>query len=395
MAEKGWNNLGKDLNRIIEDAVQLGNFGHLNDTINNTVRKAFQTFESGDGSRGYDGWEFNLSGQKPQASTQQNSENAAANAYKYGARTYGKPQAAYFAGSWKRRSGAVVMLVSGIFLLLFGVVPLSLGLFDLFFSVITIAGIFLTVKGSTRLKLARRFDQYVRSLNGNAYGDIKMLANYTRKSENFVVKDIKKMLDRGWFLQGHLDDREKCLMVSHEAYEQYMKAVKGVNLQEEEAQRRREEEEKRNAGLTPEAKDVIEKGREYIEQIKMSNDAIPGEEVSEKIYRMELLIKRIFEQVETHPENVSDLRKLMEYYLPMTIKLLKAYEELDQQPIQSDNIASSKKEIEETLDTLNKAFEKLLDNLFQDTVVDVSSDISVLQTMLAQEGLTEDGFSKK
>ena len=59
-----------------------------------------------------------------------------------------------------------------------------------------------------------------------------------------------------------------------------------------------------------------------------------------------------------------------------------------------ENSISSKKEIEDTIDTLNVAFEKLLDSLFQDTAWDVSSDISVLHTMLAQEGLTEDGLKK-
>lgn len=46
------------------------------------------------------------------------------------------------------------------------------------------------------------------------------------------------------------------------------------------------------------------------------------------------------------------------------------------------------------MDTLNIAFEKLLDSLFQETAWDVSSDISVLNTMLAQEGLTEDGMRR-
>ena len=59
-----------------------------------------------------------------------------------------------------------------------------------------------------------------------------------------------------------------------------------------------------------------------------------------------------------------------------------------------ENIRASKAEIEATLDTLNVAFEKLLDSLFQDTAWDVSSDISVLNTMLAQEGLTEDGMRR-
>ena len=85
---------------------------------------------------------------------------------------------------------------------------------------------------------------------------------------------------------------------------------------------------------------------------------------------------------------------MMKYYLPTTIKLLDSYEKLTeeelsgQHPDQLTNIAKSKKEIEDTLDTLNLAFAKLFDNLYQDTSMDITADISVLHTLLAQEGLT-------
>ncbi|CCX93454.1 5-bromo-4-chloroindolyl phosphate hydrolysis protein [Firmicutes bacterium CAG:110] len=140
--------------------------------------------------------------------------------------------------------------------------------------------------------------------------------------------------------------------------------------------------------------EVLDRGNAFIAQIRACNDAIPGEEISEKISRMELIVCRIFERAEAHPEVVPDLKKLMDYYLPMTVKLLNAYADMDAQPVQGENIQASKKEIEATLDTLNLAFEKLLDDLFRDSAMDVSSDISVLNTLLAQEGLTEDGLSQ-
>ena len=140
--------------------------------------------------------------------------------------------------------------------------------------------------------------------------------------------------------------------------------------------------------------EVLDKGNEFLDKIHRSNDAIPGEEISAKISRMELIVEKIFERAQKHPEIIPDLKKLMNYYLPMTVKLLDAYEEMDQQPVQGENIQASKKEIEDTLDTLNQAFEKLLDSVFQDTAWDVSSDISVLHTLLAQEGLTDDDFAK-
>ena len=299
------------------------------------------------------------------------------------------------------------MLVSGIIVASLSFMPLISLLISIAFSaagakigsaimlfIMLAAGVFLIVKGATGLSLAKRFDQYVRSLENSEYADIEKLAVYCHKSEKEIIRDIRKMLGKGWFLQGHLDKSEKCLMVSNRVYEQYLETEKNTREREAEEARMREEELKRTGGLTPEVRAILEKGSEYIESIRKSNDAIPGEEVSEKIYRMELLVRRIFQQTEAHPENARDLRKMMYYYLPMTVKLLGAYEELDRQPVQGENILNSKKEIEDTLDTLNSAFAKLLDNLFEDTAWDVSSDISVLQTMLAQEGLMEDGLKK-
>ena len=146
--------------------------------------------------------------------------------------------------------------------------------------------------------------------------------------------------------------------------------------------------------MSPEAQDVLKKGNEFLVKIRESNDAIPGEEISAKISRMELIVQKIFERAGEHPEVTPDLRKLMDYYLPMTVKLLDAYEDMDRQPVQGENISASKREIEDTIDTLNVAFEKILDSIFRDTAWDVSTDISVLHTVLAQEGLTEDDFEK-
>ena len=148
-----------------------------------------------------------------------------------------------------------------------------------------------------------------------------------------------------------------------------------------------------DAELPANARAIIKEGREYIQAIHNLNDEIPGVEMSEKLYRLESTMDRIVEQVRQQPESASELRKLMSYYLPTTVKLLSAYKELDKQTVDGDNIRNTKKEIEDALDTINDAFEKLLDSMFQDMAWDVSSDISVMQTMLAQDGLTEQQMS--
>ena len=255
---------------------------------------------------------------------------------------------------------------------------------------------FMAYKGTALLTRTKRFRRYVETIRGREYCQIKELADSLGKTESFVKKDLNRMIKKRLFLHGHLDRQQTCLMVTDNAYEQYQTAEKQLELRQKEEQKKAEEAEKlgRRKDIPEEAKKVIAAGKEYLEEIKKCNDRIPGEEISEKISRLELVISKIFNRVEQHPELVDDLGRFMDYYLPTTVKLLKAYEDLDAQPVQGENIRKSKKEIEDTLDTIDKAFENLLDSFFEEAAWDISSDISVLHNMFAQEGLTENEFDK-
>lgn len=250
------------------------------------------------------------------------------------------------------------------------------------------AGGGLLASGCRGLGRIGRFHKYVKALGTNTYCNIEQLSKVVHKPVKYVRKDVRKMISRGWFLEGHVDKQETCLITANETYRLYEESQKQLEMkkvQEEEQKLARSQKE-------PEVLEVLEKGNGYLKKIRESNDAIPGEEISAKIFKMEQIVERIFERAEAHPEIIPDLKRLMDYYLPMTVKLLDAYEDMDKQPVQGENIRSSKAEIEKTLDTLNEAFARLLDSVFQDTAWDVSSDISVLNTVLAQEGLTGSDF---
>ena len=84
----------------------------------------------------------------------------------------------------------------------------------------------------------------------------------------------------------------------------------------------------------------------------------------------------------------------MSYYLPTTLKLLRTYSSLERQGIEGDNIDAAKEDIERILDTLVKGFAGQLDRLFQNEVIDISTDIEVLETMMKRDDLTgESGIS--
>lgn len=127
-----------------------------------------------------------------------------------------------------------------------------------------------------------------------------------------------------------------------------------------------------------------------LEALRSVNDAIPDEEMSDKISRLEAVSAKIFEQAKSDPDKLPRMRKFMDYYLPTSLKLLQTYAELDAQGVEGENISESKRRIEQTMDTLVHAFETQLDQLFQEDALDVSADIDVMQNMLRADGLAGD-----
>lgn len=126
-----------------------------------------------------------------------------------------------------------------------------------------------------------------------------------------------------------------------------------------------------------------------LREIRALNDAIKDPEVSERIDRIGELTASIFRVVQEKPEHTEEVRKFMNYYLPTTLKLLKSYSLMEQQSYQGENIQASRKRIEDVLDTLVRGFEQQQDRLFRTEAIDVEADISVLETMMASDGLVQ------
>lgn len=414
-----WEHFGEEIKQTIQDAIDTKDYSRLNQMVSDTVNHAMDCVSAGIKNGG---WYRDpktgqpLYGDKKNTGSRSGAENQGYRPNQESKMSemrnysqnrpvpvtprYLKGTSVKIGGTFLAATGAVFGLTSVIFLIItligslitaFDVVS---GLIIGIFAVAFISFAVMTYVGVDMVRTVGRFRQYVSVLRDREFCDIKEIASATGRDVRKVLKDVKKMITKGWFCQGHLDEKESCLMVSEHAWNQYtalMEDMKQRKAEEQAAQKKMREEYDR---LSPEVQKIVQAGDEYVRRIKAANDAISGEVISAKISRMELLVDRIFDRVEQNPDSVNDMRRMMDYYLPTTMKLLEAYEELDAQPVQGENIISSKKEIEDTIDTLNIAFEKLLDSLFQDTAWDVSSDISVLHTMLAQEGLTEDGLKK-
>ena len=379
-----WDALGQTIQEIVDQAVKSQDYRKLNQTITRTVERAVDV--GGEAVRRAVET-ASVQTKKPVPAAQKETLPA----------LYGRTDGKTAVGIVKIVGGSLLScfgFLGFLSCLIFALVTGAAGASAVFGLLGLGVGVGLIVSGVRTLERITRFKKYCRALGDNTHCSLEKLARSVGKSGKFVRKELVKMIDDGLFLEGHLDNEGTCLITSDETfrhYEQSRLALEARQRQEMEAAKKPE---KPAEPVDPRVQEVLNRGNAFIAEIRRCNDAIPGEEISGKISRMELIVRRIFERAQAHPEIVPDLKRLMDYYLPMTVKLLNAYAEMDAQPVQGDTIQNSKREIEATLDTLNLAFEKLLDDLFEDTAMDVSSDISVLNTLLAQEGLTQDDFAK-
>lgn len=428
MANQEWDRFGEEIKRTVQEAVESRNFDQLSRTISRTINDAVNSvtwnakkYSNTSSEQRWGNYEYRESGtQNNQKQDYQNQGNTGAKTgYSY---TYGQSRNSVILYDKKGMSTSGSAAMAALGYTFFGIGAASavmalifLMVFEQYFAgfliwlilslLVAVPFGIMGISGTRSYKSKGRFKTYLRKLDGRECCNITELADGVGKSTQEVVKDLESMIRKRWFRQGHLDRQKTCLIVTDRMYREYLQLetqkqnyqeqLKQDDIQRQMNQRVAEQEQnERMKKLDPEVRKVIEHGETFVYKIRQCNDAIPGEEISAKISRMELIVARIFDRVEQNPACVGDIRKLLEYYLPTTVKLLEAYEEMDAQPVYGENIQTAKKEIEATLDTLNAAFEKLLDNLFQDTAWDVSSDISVLNTMLYQEGLHEDGLKK-
>jgi len=224
----------------------------------------------------------------------------------------------------------------------------------------------LTVRKRLRRGQAKKLARCLSGVNGSSitFGEI------TRRTGIRMPEDkLQWMIGKGWFKNIAVDTEHVCVRLLGD----------------------REAEVEDIPAEPPKAVPVTGNSvyDERIRQIRELNDRIADKAVSDKIDRIEALTADIFQLISDHPERADEIRRFVNYYLPTTFKLLESYSLMEKQRYQGENIRASRAQIEKVLDQIIKAIERQQDKLFQSEALDVETDITVLNTMMSADGLTQ------
>ena len=137
---------------------------------------------------------------------------------------------------------------------------------------------------------------------------------------------------------------------------------------------------------------LVEKGQEMLAQIRRENDLIPDARLSERMAQLDDVADRIFRTVAEKPQKAPQIRRFMDYYLPTTLKMLAGYRKMDERQLSGGEAEKTRAQIQEAMNMVVGAFDKPLNTLYQDDMMDISTDIDVLETLLRQDGLVGSGL---
>ena len=139
----------------------------------------------------------------------------------------------------------------------------------------------------------------------------------------------------------------------------------------------------------PDVDDTVRLINEAIGELRAVADTISAKkpDTAARLTGIMATAGKIRDAVVKSPEDAKKIRRFLNYYLPPTKKLAGKYATLVSQDTDSPNIRDTALSIEGALAQVDDSFVRQLDALFEDDALDISTDITVLETLLSRDDL--------
>lgn len=122
---------------------------------------------------------------------------------------------------------------------------------------------------------------------------------------------------------------------------------------------------------------------------------VEKEETRKNLNNIHDTVKRILEVVENNPKKASKLNNFFDYYLPVIIKIVNRYDEVENQKLTSKEGKEFMEKADKMIGETGKAFDKILSSLYQKDLMDADAEMKVYNMMLKADGIVSDNLIMK
>jgi len=142
--------------------------------------------------------------------------------------------------------------------------------------------------------------------------------------------------------------------------------------------------------------EVLKQAKENTAKIREISRQIESVNMVNNIKEICSISDKIIDTISKKPEKVKQASNFLNYYLPVTIKMLTRYDEIENQRLTTKDSEKFMKSIQDMVQKIKVAFQNQLEHLYQPEMIDTDAEIKVFESMLKMDGFIDDGnFNKK
>ncbi len=148
---------------------------------------------------------------------------------------------------------------------------------------------------------------------------------------------------------------------------------------------------KKNLGVY---KKLLEENIGYLDALKKLTKMVDDVTIKDDVVEITKTSEKIIKRLEKTPEKISQATNFLNYYLPITLKIMKKYEEIENEKLTSKEVKDFKLRITNLLTNIKSAFNMQLNNLYSTDMVDIDAEMKVFESVLKSDGLLGETIKK-
>lgn len=141
-------------------------------------------------------------------------------------------------------------------------------------------------------------------------------------------------------------------------------------------------------------KTLLIKSGQYVKELKRIAKLIGDNNIRNYVNDIASISEKITNRLSKTPEKINGATNFLNYYLPITLKILKKYEEIENENLSSREVKNFKERITNLLSDIKKAFDIQLNNLYTTDMVDIDAEMKVFEKVLKSDGLLGETIKK-
>ena len=137
-------------------------------------------------------------------------------------------------------------------------------------------------------------------------------------------------------------------------------------------------------------KEALNEAKQYVKKMEDLIYKLEDKTLVENSKKICATSNNIIETIEKKPNKLKNARNFLNYYLPVTLKILERYDEIENQKLNTNSAKKFMNSVEGMIEKIRDAFEKQLSSIYQEEIVDTDAELKVFESMLKSDGFVDE-----